>query len=360
MITSNTKENIRNFQDDTEEKKAIQFEDFRREVLNDYKLAHLSRQMSLLARREVLSGKAKFGIFGDGKEIAQIAMARQFKEGDWRSGYYRDQTFMLATGMTTPKQFFAMLYGETRTELNPDNGGRSMNNHFGSRLIDPDGKWINQAENKNTSSDISPTGGQMPRLVGLALASKLYREQPELNHLKSFSKNGNEVAFGTIGDASTSEGLFFETMNAAAVLQIPMAVSVWDDGYGISVPVDLQTVKGSISKALKGFEKQKGDAGGILIYEGYGWDYPSLCRMYEEGIRKCREEHVPVLFHVKELTQPTGHSTSGSHERYKPKERLEWEKEKDGLRQMHKWILETKLADEATLNRLETEAQEEA
>ncbi|WP_010417179.1 alpha-ketoacid dehydrogenase subunit alpha/beta [Anaerophaga thermohalophila] len=362
MITSNTKEkeNIRNIQDDTEEKEAIKFEEFRREVLNDYKLAHLSRQMSLLARREVLSGKAKFGIFGDGKEIAQIAMARQFKEGDWRSGYYRDQTFMLATGMTTPKQFFAMLYGETRTELNPDNGGRSMNNHFGTRLIDPDGNWINQAENKNSASDISPTAGQMPRLVGLALASKLYREQPELNHLKSFSKNGNEVAFGTIGDASTSEGLFFETMNAAAVLQIPMAVSVWDDGYGISVPVDLQTVKASISKALKGFEKQKGDASGIRIYEGYGWDYAGLCQMYEEGIRKCREEHVPVLFHVKELTQPTGHSTSGSHERYKPKERLEWEKEKDGLLQMHKWILETKLADEATLNRLATEAQEEA
>ncbi|MGQ1890300.1 alpha-ketoacid dehydrogenase subunit alpha/beta [Thermophagus sp. OGC60D27] len=339
---------------------SLKFNEFRQEVLSDYKLAFLSRQMSLIARREVLTGKAKFGIFGDGKEIAQIAMAKQFKEGDWRSGYYRDQTFMLATGMITPEKFFAMLYGETRTHLNPDNGGRSMNNHFGTRLIDDNGNWINQTQSKNTTSDISPTAGQMPRLVGLALASKLYRNQPELSHLSQFSNHGNEVAFGTIGDASTSQGLFFETINAAAVLQIPMAVSVWDDGYGISVPVNLQTVKANISKALKGFEKRNNDPNGILIYEGFGWDYAGLCQMYEEGIRQCRKNHIPVLFHVKELTQPTGHSTSGSHERYKTNERLEWEKEKDALTQMRKWLIDTNLADEETLKSIEKEALTEA
>jgi len=287
-------------------------------------------------------------------------MAKQFREGDWRSGYYRDQTFMLATGMITPKQFFSLLYGETRSDLNPHNGGRSMNNHFGSRLIDNNNQWITQTENKNTSSDISPTSGQMPRLVGLALASKLYREQQELSELTQFSNNGNEVAFGTIGDSSTSEGLFFETMNAAAVLQVPMAVSVWDDGYGISVPVEKQTTKASISKALKGFEKQRNDLSGILIYEANGWDYPALCQIYEDGIKKCRNEHVPVLFHITELTQPTGHSTSGSHERYKSEERLGWEKEKDCLVQMRKWILEKALADESILDQLEEEARKEA
>lgn len=339
---------------------ALKFEEFRKEILNDYRLAHLSRQMSVIARREVLNGKAKFGIFGDGKEVAQIAMAKQFREGDWRSGYYRDQTFMLATGMITPQRFFAMLYGETRTDLNPDNGGRSMNNHFGTRLIDQHHQWVNQTQSKNTSSDISPTAGQMPRLVGLALASKLYREQEELAALTQFSNKGNEVAFGTIGDSSTSEGLFFETLNAAAVLQIPMAVSVWDDGYGISVPVEKQTTKSSISKALKGFEKGRADKSGILIYEAHGWDYASLCQIYDEGIQKCRNEHVPVLFHIKELTQPTGHSTSGSHERYKSEERLNWEKEKDCLVQMRQWILEKKLAEEDTLDQLEQEARQEA
>lgn len=362
MITTKSKEKkpINHSADNNQATKALKFEEFRQEVLNDYKLAFLSRQMSFIARREVLTGKAKFGIFGDGKEIAQIAMAKQFRKGDWRSGYYRDQTFMLATGMTTPKKFFAMLYGETRTHLNPDNGGRSMNNHFGTRLIDDNGNWLPQTTMGNTASDISPTAGQMPRLVGLALASKLYRQQPELSHLTQFSNNGNEVAFGTIGDSSTSEGLFFETMNAAAVLQIPMAVSVWDDGFGISVPVDLQTVKASISKALRGFEKQKKDKNGILIFEGYGWDYAGLCQMYEEGISQCRQNHVPVLFHVKELTQPTGHSTSGSHERYKSKERLEWEKENDCIVKMRQWLLETNLADAETLDKLEKEATTEA
>lgn len=336
--------------------KDLSFEEFKKEVLNDYKTGHLSRQMSLIARKEVLTGKAKFGIFGDGKEVAQIAMAKQFKEGDWRSGYYRDQTFLLATGMTTPKIFFALLYGETRTELNPDNGGRSFNNHFGTRIIDADGKWKDQVSVKNTSSDISPTAGQMPRLVGLALASKLYRNNSELHQYTRFSNQGNEVAFGSIGDGSTSEGHFFETMNAAGVVQIPMAVSVWDDGYAISVPTRLQTIKASISKALKGFEKGRGDETGILIYHCKGWDYPALCQMYEEGIAKCRKYHVPVLFHVDELTQPMGHSTSGSHERYKSEDRLRWERENDGLVRMRQWIEKTHLATAQELDQIEQEA----
>ncbi len=344
----------------TLDKRGLSFEDFKREVLNDYRLGRLSRSMSLIARKEVLNGKAKFGIFGDGKEVAQIAMAKQFMPGDWRSGYYRDQTFMLATGMTTPKIFFAQLYGETRTELNPDNGGRSFNNHFGTRIIDENGRWKNLAEMKCTTSDISPTAGQMPRLTGLALASKLYRNNPSLSNNSRFSNNGNEVAFGTIGDASTSEGHFFETMNAAGVLQVPMAVSVWDDGYGISVPTEKQTVRSSISKALKGFEKRGNDTTGILIYKAKGWDYAGLCRMYAEGIKRCREEHVSVLFHVDELTQPAGHSTSGSHERYKPAERLDWEKEFDALDRMRKWLLEHKLADEKEIEELERSAEEEA
>ncbi|MCU4162596.1 alpha-ketoacid dehydrogenase subunit alpha/beta [Carboxylicivirga caseinilyticus] len=337
----------------------LSFEDFKNEVLKDYKIACVSRNMSLLARKEVLGGKAKFGIFGDGKEIPQIAMAKQFKEGDWRSGYYRDQTFILAAGMTTPKQFFALLYGETRTELNPDNGGRSFNNHFGTRIIDDKGNWKDLTKLKCTASDISPTAGQMPRLVGLAMASKLYRNNPELKNHTGFSINGNEVAFGTIGDASTSEGHFFETLNAAAVLQIPMAVSVWDDGYGISVPKKFQTTKESISKAMKGFEKGPKDSTGMLIYTAKGWDYAGLCQMYEEGVRKCRADHVPVLFHVEELTQPVGHSTSGSHERYKSADRLEWEKEYDGIKQMRKWMIESNLASGEDLDQIEEDAYNE-
>ncbi len=340
--------------------KALKFEEFKKEVLHDYQIAHLSRQLSILARKEVLNGKAKFGIFGDGKEVAQIAMAKQFTAGDWRSGYYRDQTFLLAAGMTTPKKFFALLYGETSTELNPDNGGRSFNNHFGTRFIDEKGEWLSQSTRKNTASDISPTAGQMPRLVGLALASKLYRHNPEIQHLTQFSNGGNEVAFGTIGDASTSEGHFFETMNAAGVLQIPMAVSVWDDGYGISVPVSLQTTKASISKALSGFKKGPGDTTGIHIYEVKGWDYPSLCQMYEKGIQKCRTNHVPTLFHITELTQPMGHSTSGSHERYKSAERLVWEKEHDCLVKMRNWMIETGLAEAKQLDQAEESARLEA
>lgn len=339
----------------SEFQKELNFEEFKHEVINDYKIANISRQMSLLARKEVLNGKAKFGVFGDGKEVAQIAMAKQFKEGDWRSGYYRDQTFMLAAGMLTPKIFFAQLYGETSTELNPDNGGRSFNNHFGTRLLDPNDNWNDQLASKNSSSDISPTAGQMPRLVGLALASKIYRNNPDLSS-NGFSNNGNEVAFGTIGDASTSEGHFFETMNAAGVLQIPMAVSVWDDGYGISVPKKMQTTHASISRALKGLEKGARDTTGILIYTAKGWDYPTLCQIYEQGIHRCRTEHVPVLFHIDELTQPLGHSTSGSHERYKSTERLEWERDHDCIPQMRDWMIDTHLSDSSTLDAIEDEA----
>ncbi len=337
----------------------ISFDEFKKEVLEDYRIGHISRNLSLLGRRDVLGGKAKFGIFGDGKEVAQIAMAKQFKVGDWRSGYYRDQTFMLAAGMTTPVEFFASLYGETNTELNPDNGGRSFNNHFGTRTITESGEWKNIADIKCTSSDISPTAGQMPRLVGLAFASKLYRKNPVLAENSQFSKGGNEVAFGTIGDASTSEGHFFETMNAAAVHQIPMAVSVWDDGFGISVPRKIQTVKESISNALKGFEKGPKDKNGIVIYKLKGWDYAGLCQAYEEGIARCRKNHTPVLFHVEEVTQPVGHSTSGSHERYKSKERLQWEKDFDCLLKMREWIIERALANAEELDEIEQSALQE-
>ncbi len=337
----------------------ISFDEFRKEVLNDYKIGHISRNLSLMGRKEVLGGKAKFGIFGDGKEVAQIALAKQFKEGDWRSGYYRDQTFMLAAGMTTPLAFFSSLYGETDEEINPDNGGRSFNNHFGTRTINPDGTWKQLANIKCTSSDISPTAGQMPRLVGLGFASKLYRNSPALKDNEWFSHQGNEVAFGTIGDASTSEGHFFETMNAAAVHQLPIAMSVWDDGYGISVPKKVQTVKESISKALKGFEKGKGDQNGILIYNVKGWDYPTLCQVYQEGVAHCRKEHVPVLFHVEELTQPIGHSTSGSHERYKSEARLQWEKDFDCLVKMKEWIIEQSLATAEELEGIEKAALQE-
>ncbi|MGC9342166.1 MAG: alpha-ketoacid dehydrogenase subunit alpha/beta, partial [Bacteroidales bacterium] len=328
------------------------------QVLQDYKLAHISRQCSQIARREVLSGKAKFGIFGDGKEIAQIAMARYFQPGDWRSGYYRDQTFLFATGMSDPKEFFAQLYGDTDVEWNPGNGGRSFNNHYATRLLDENGDWKVQTDMPNTTADLSPTAAQMPRIIGLGYASKLYRENTELKDFTKFSKNGNEVVFGTIGDASTAEGHFFETMNAAAVLQIPVAIAVWDDGYGISVTKDYQIVKSSVSEALEGFKKT-GDKNGIYIYYGRGWDYPGLVKIFSEGIKKCREEHVPVLFHVDELTQPYGHSTSGSHERYKSPERLEWEKEHDPLLKMKQWILEKNIGDEAELEKLEEEALKE-
>lgn len=329
------------------------------EALDDYYLANLSRQLSILGRREVHNGRAHFGIFGDGKEIAQLAMAKTFKKGDWRSGYYRDQTFMLALGLLQPEEFFAMIYGETDDKLNPSTGGRNFNNHFTTSNLDENGELKNLAEKFNSAADVSSTGGQMPRLLGLAQASKIVRENPEMKELLNNNITGNEVAFGTIGDASTSEGLFFETINAAGVMQVPLAVTVFDDGYGISVPVELQTTKASISKALQGFQKEK-NTNGIEIYTCKGWDYPALVKTFKEGVAKCRKNHTPVLFHIQELTQPQGHSTSGSHERYKSAERLEWEKEFDGLTQFKKWLLETGKADIETLTQIENKAAKRA
>lgn len=322
------------------------------EVLADYQLGHESRQASLLGRREVLTGKAKFGIFGDGKEVPQLAMAKQFQNGDWRSGYYRDQTFMMATGMLTLEEFFAQLYGDTDQDFNPGTAGRLMNNHFATRYINADGTWMDQMQLKNSSADVSPTAGQMPRLLGLAYASKFYRHNKGLADFHKFTARGNEVAFGTIGDSSTSEGIFWETINAAGVLQVPLAMSVWDDGYGISVPRDLQTIKSSISEALAGFAADK-KSKGFKIYKIKGWDYAELCRAYAEGIALCRQEHIPVLFHVVEITQPQGHSTSGSHERYKSAERLKWEVENDGLKKMREWIVGEKIATTAELDEIE-------
>ncbi len=334
----------------------MQFEQFRAEVLRDYRIACESRQASLLGRKEVLTGKAKFGIFGDGKEVAQLAMAKVFRHGDFRSGYYRDQTFMFAIEEFTVKQFFAQLYAHPSIEFEPTSAGRSMNGHFGTRSLNADGSWKSLTSMYNSSADVSPTGSQMPRLLGLALASKLYRKNKELNQYTDFSINGNEVAFGTIGDASTSEGMFFETINAAGVLQVPMAVSVWDDGYGISVPSKYQTTKQSISEVLKGFEATS-EKPGFIIYTCKGWDYAGLCEMYEKGIAICREKHVPVLFHIQEMTQPQGHSTSGSHERYKSKERLAWEEEFDCIRKMREWITSTGISNEEELNNIDVEAK---
>lgn len=326
----------------------------REAVLHDYYIGHLSRQLSLLGRKEVLTGKAKFGIFGDGKELPQLAMAHAFAPGDFRSGYYRDQTFMLAAGLLTPEAFFAQLYAHTDPHHEPASGGRQMNNHFATPLIDERGDWLPQVKLKNSVSDVSPTASQMPRLVGLAWASVLYRQLPELAALTDFSQNGNEIAWGTIGDASTSEGLFWETINALVVLRAPAIVSVWDDGYGISVPVELQTAKASISEALSGMQPD------LLIYTVKGWDYPTLIETYLEVAKRVRSEHLPALIHVVELTQPQGHSTSGSHERYKPKERLEWEKAYDGLRKMREWLLAEGLASPQELDTIEKEAAEAA
>ncbi len=308
----------------------------RDEILADFRLALLSREIALLARREVLSGKAKFGIFGDGKELAQIALARNFKDGDWRSGYYRDHTFMMATGTTDAEQFFYQVYGHTDEQLNPGSAGRNFNNHFASISVNADGSWNNLAQMKNSCADLSPTAGQMPRLVGLAYASKLFRENPQLEGMTQFSNKGSEVAFGTIGDASTAEGHFFEAMNAVSVLQVPVAMTVWDDGYGISVTKDKQIVKESVSEALEGFRKKE-DSNGMLIYRVMGWDYAEMNRVFAEGVARCREEHIPVLFHVDEMVQPMGHSTSGSHERYTSKERLEWEAAHDPNLQIGSW-----------------------
>jgi len=334
----------------------LSFEEFRKEVLNDYRLACESREVSLLARKEVLTGKAKFGIFGDGKEVAQVAMAKYFLPGDFRSGYYRDQTFAFASGIATPEQFFSQMYADPDLANEPFSGGRQMNAHFATPNLDQDGKWLDLTKIKNTATDMSPTAAQMPRALGLAFASKLFREVDVLKSFSQLSNNGNEVCFATIGDASTSEGHFWETMNAAGVLQVPLAVFVWDDGYGISVQREYQTTKDSISVAMEGFRKAE-DTNGFDIYNVKGWDYAGMCEVFEAGIRKIRETHIPALFHVEELTQPQGHSTSGSHERYKTKDRLNWEKEYDCNSQMREWILQNALADEATLLTIEAKAK---
>jgi len=337
----------------------LSFELFKSSVLRDYKLACLSREISLLGRKEVLSGKAKFGIFGDGKEIAQVAMAKFFKPGDFRSGYYRDQTFVLAAGLGTGQQLFAQLYADADLGREPFSGGRQMNNFFATPFLDATGEWLDVTKTKNSSSDIAPTAGQMPRALGLAHASSLFRNIPALHSFPHLSKKGNEVCFATIGDASTSEGHFWETINAATVLQVPLVVFVWDDGYGISVPREYQTAKGSISAALAGMQRTETEKG-LHLVRVKGWDYAGLCEAFEEGIQLAREQHVPVLFHVEEITQPQGHSTSGSHERYKSPERLEWEKNWDGLVKMKEWLLSNGLAEENEIAVIQAAAKEEA
>ena len=322
----------------------LSFIQFKKEVLQDYKTAVLSRECSLIGRREVLTGKAKFGIFGDGKEVPQLAMAKAFKKGDFRSGYYRDQTFMMAIGELTPQQFFAGLYAHADINADPMSGGRQMGGHFATHSLDEKGHFKNLTEQYNSSSDISPTAGQMPRMLGLAYASKLFRNLSEIKNSK-FSNNGNEISWGTIGNASTSEGVFFETINAAGVLQVPMVINVWDDDFGISVPAKYQTTKESISEILKGFQREN-EVNGYEIFVVNGWDYPKLIDVYSKASKIAREEHVPVLIHVKDLTQPQGHSTSGSHERYKTKERLIWEKQNDCIVKMRDWIIEFNLQDE--------------
>ena len=339
-------------------KEEISLEEMKATILNDYKLANLSRETSLLGRREVLTGKAKFGIFGDGKELAQIAWSKVFEDGDFRSGYYRDQTFMMAIDQLSVEEFFASLYADTNLENEPASAGRQMNGHFSTRSLDENGQWKNLTEQKNSSADISPTAGQMPRLLGLAQASKIYRNVKELSSDNNFSKGGNEVAWGTIGNASTSEGLFFETINAAGVLQVPMVISVWDDEYGISVHAKHQTTKENISEILKGFQRDE-SGNGYEIIRVKGWDYPELVLAYQKASKIAREEHVPVMVHVRELTQPQGHSTSGSHERYKNKERLEWEAEYDCIQQMKTWILQNALATEEELDQIVKDAKKE-
>jgi pyruvate/2-oxoglutarate/acetoin dehydrogenase E1 component/TPP-dependent pyruvate/acetoin dehydrogenase alpha subunit len=326
------------------------------DILHDYRLGWESRHASLAGRREVFMGKAKFGIFGDGKELPQLAMARAFRAGDHRAGYYRDQTFMVAIGQLTWEQYFAQLYATPDAEADPATAGRCMNGHFATRLLDEDGQFKSQTTSKNSSADISPTAGQMPRLVGLAYASKLYRQNPELHQFSDFSVNGNEIAFGTIGNASTSEGMFFEALNAAGVLQIPMLVSVWDDHYGISVPAEYQTTKQSISALMAGLQREGPGQEGFEIYVVKGWDYPALLDTYQKAAAICRAAHVPVLLHVTEVTQPQGHSTSGSHERYKPKERLSWEEQHDCLTKMREWLLTEAIAGEDELAQIEKDA----
>lgn len=340
------------------EKEVLSFEDFKKEVINDYKIAVVSRECSLLGRREVLTGKAKFGIFGDGKEVPQLAMAKAFQNGDFRSGYYRDQTFMMAIGAMNIEQFFAGLYGHTDLNFDPMSAGRQMGGHFATHSLDENGNWKNLTQQKNSSADISPTAGQMPRLLGLAQASKIFRNVKGLETYTNFSNKGNEVAWGTIGNASTSEGLFFETINAAGVLQVPMVMSVWDDEYGISVHARHQTTKENISEILKGFQRDE-DTNGYEILRVKGWDYPALVETYQKASTIARTEHIPVLVHVQELTQPQGHSTSGSHERYKSKERLEWETEFDCLAKMKEWMIANNIATEEELNEIDTTSKKE-
>jgi pyruvate/2-oxoglutarate/acetoin dehydrogenase E1 component/TPP-dependent pyruvate/acetoin dehydrogenase alpha subunit len=337
----------------------ISYDEFRKEVLNDYRIACESREASILGRKEVLTGKAKFGIFGDGKEVAQLAMAKVFRDGDFRSGYYRDQTLMFALNILTLEQWFAQLYANTSVEDEPCSAGRQMNSHFATRLLNADGTWKELTEMKNSSSDVSPNASQMPRLLGLALASKFYRNNSDLQteEFKKFSNCGNEIAFGTIGDAATSEGMFWETINAAGVLQVPMIISVWDDGHGISVPKKYQTTKEDISEILQGFQRTK-DKAGYEILKTRGWDYPHLCETYQKAEMFARVEHIPVLVHVDEMTQPQGHSTSGSHERYKSKERLQWEYDFDPIRKMREWIVKSAIASEEELDEIESEAKQ--
>ncbi|MEP7109834.1 MAG: thiamine pyrophosphate-dependent enzyme [Ferruginibacter sp.] len=334
----------------------LSFEHFRKEVLKDYGVACESRETSLLGRKEVLTGKAKFGIFGDGKEVAQVAAAKFFKPGDFRAGYYRDQTFMFAAGLANVEQYFAQLFSDPDINHDPFSAGRQMNAHFATRIVDEKGDWLDLANRKNSSSDMAPTAGQMPRALGLALASKLFRNAPVFRRHKDLSENGNEVCFCTIGDASTSEGHFWETVNAAGVMQVPLAIFVWDDGYGISVPKNLQTTKGSISAALRGMQKND-DTNGIDIYKLKGWDYAGMCEVFEPAIQKIRDTHTPAIFHIEEITQPQGHSTSGSHERYKKPERLSWEREWDCIRQMKEWIMANALAEEGELHDIEMKAK---
>lgn len=335
----------------------LSFDHFREEVLKDYRLACESREASLTGRKEVLTGKAKFGIFGDGKEVPQVAMAKFFKPGDFYSGYYRDQTFAFATGAASLQEFFAQLYADPDTSHDPHSAGRQMNSHFATEIVNKDGEFTDLVNRKNLAAGMAPTAAQMPKALGLAYASKAFRNIKELKQFSQLSNNGNEVCFCTIGDASTSEGHFLETINAAGVLQVPLAIFVWDDGYGISVPKQLQTTKGSISEALKGFQKKEG-TNGLDIYRVKAWDYAGMCEVFEAGIKKIRETHVPALFHVEEVTQPQGHSTSGSHERYKSPERLEWEREWDAIKKMKQWLIGNELAAEDELDEIEAGVKE--
>ena len=336
-------------------KNSISFDQFKEEILEDYRVAFTSRECSIIGRREVLTGKASFGIFGDGKELPQIAMAKFFKKGDFRSGYYRDQTFMLSLNEVTPKQFFAGLYAHTDINYDPMSAGRQMGSSFSTHSLDVDYNWVNLNNQYNSSADLSPTGSQMPRLLGLAQASKIYKEI-KISDSEKFTKNGNEIAWGTIGDAATSEGHFFESVNAAGVMQIPMIISIWDDNYGISVPAEYQTTKGDISEVLKGFKRDK-NSKGFEIFKVKGWDYVELMKTYEKAEEICRNEHIPVIIHVNELTQPLGHSTSGSHERYKSEERLNWERDYDCIKKMREWILENKIVKSKDLDKIESDSK---